>query len=327
VTVECILLDMDGVIANFIDAAIDATGVPISHSEWLTWNAHVSHRSDDEFWQAIADRPSFWLNIKPYPWAKELFEMCREVAPVVFCSTPVTDPKCASQKIEWLRTHGFMAADGNDYILTHNKGLMGHPSRVLIDDGDHNIKAFEAAGGKTILFPQPWNAAGECPAEDILATVKSGLSQLTCQKPQVNVKDLIGVTKPPQHCIPLPVLWEIGMAMFEGGWKYRDHNYRKIGVQASVYYDAARRHLDAWWEGEDIDQKSGLNHITKVMSCLTVLRDCMMQSEAGAPVQFQDDRPPKSCVTMEMAEAQFKVILERLQREHGDCKPPYTEIG
>ncbi len=142
-----------------------------------------------------------------------------------------------------------------------------------------------------------------------------------------NPKDLIGATKPPQHCIPLPVLWEIGMAMFEGGWKYRDHNYRKIGVQASAYYDAARRHLDAWWEGEDIDPKSGLNHITKAMSGLVVLRDCMMQSAAGASVQFQDDRPPKSHVTMEMAEQQFRVMLERLQREHGDCKPPYTEIG
>jgi hypothetical protein len=85
--------------------------------------------------------------------------------------------------------------------------------------------------------------------------------------------------------------------------------------------------LDAWWEGEDIDQKSGLNHITKVISCLTVLRDCMMQSEAGAPVTFQDDRPPKSFVTMEMAEQQFKVMLDRLKLEHGDCKPPFTEIG
>lgn len=147
------------------------------------------------------------------------------------------------------------------------------------------------------------------------------------QQAACNPKDLIGVTKPPQHCIPLPVLWEIGMAMCEGGWKYRDHNYRKIGVQASVYYDAARRHLDAWWEGENIDPQSGLNHITKVMSCLTVLRDCMMQSEAGAPVEFQDDRPPKSFVTMEMAEEQFKVMLERLEREHGECKPPYTERG
>lgn len=326
--IECILLDMDGVIANFIQAAIDATGVPLTHGQWSTWNAHWAHMEDNEFWERIARRPSFWRDVKPYPWAKQLVEMCRAVAPVVFCSTPVTDPKCASQKIEWLRLNGFMAQDGNDYIFTHNKGLCGHSSRLLIDDGTHNIDAFTAAGGKAILFPQPWNTDQIALTDDVrLSFVRSELDKLTHPKSATNPKDLIGATKPPQHCIPLPVLWEIGMAMAEGGWKYRDHNYRKIGVQASAYYDAARRHLDAWWEGEDIDSKSGLNHITKAMSGLVVLRDCMMQSAAGAPVEFHDDRPPKSYVTMEMAEQQFKVMLERLQREHGDCKPPYTEIG
>jgi len=143
----------------------------------------------------------------------------------------------------------------------------------------------------------------------------------------VNPKDAIGATKPPQHCVPLPVLYEVGMGMFEGGWKYRDHNYRMIGVQASAYYDATRRHLDAWWEGEDIDPKSGIHHVTKAISGLFVLRDCMMQSAAGAPVEFQDDRPPKSHVKMEDLERQFLVMLERLKREHGDCKPPYTAQG
>lgn len=325
--VDCILLDMDGVIANFVEGAIEAAGLPMTHGQASKWNFHRDHMSEDEFYQSIADRPSFWLDLLPYSWAKELVEMCREVAPVVFCSAPVTDPKCASQKIEWLRLHGFMSEDSNDYILTHRKGLMGHPSRLLIDDGKHNIEAFDAAGGKTILFPQPWNSDREYSHQELLSIVREELNLLTLPKTEVNPKDLIGATKPPQHCVPMPVLWEIGMAMFEGGWKYRDHNYRKIGVQASAYYDAARRHLDAWWEGEDIDPKSGLNHITKVMSCLTVLRDCMMQSEAGAPVKFQDDRPPKSYVTMEMAEKQFQTMLERLKREHGDCKPPYTEIG
>jgi 5'(3')-deoxyribonucleotidase len=326
VTVECILLDMDGVIANFVEGAIEVARLPMVHSEASKWNFHLDHISEHEFWGKIADHQPFWRELKPYPWASELVEMCREVAPIVFCSAPCLDPKSASQKIEWLRLNGFMAEDKNDYILTHNKGLMGHPSRLLIDDGKHNIEAFEAAGGNTILFPQPWNSGRAYSHQELLSVVREELNLLTLPKPQVNVKDLIGVTKPPQHCIPLPVLWEIGMAMFEGGWKYRDHNYRKVGVQASVYYDAARRHLDAWWEGEDIDAKSGLNHITKVMSCLTVLRDCMMQSEAGAPVTFQDDRPPKSRVTMEMAEQQFKVMLDRLQLEHGDCKPPFIEI-
>lgn len=142
-----------------------------------------------------------------------------------------------------------------------------------------------------------------------------------------NPKDSIGYTKPPLHCVPSHVLFEVGMGMFEGGWKYREANYRVIGVRASIYFDAAMRHLIAWWEGEDIDPASQIHHISKVISCLMVLRDCQMQSENGSGVDYKDDRPPKSRVQMSALEAQFKAMLERLQRDHGDRKEPYTELG
>jgi hypothetical protein len=140
-----------------------------------------------------------------------------------------------------------------------------------------------------------------------------------------NPKDSVGCTKPPLHCIPTPVLFEIGMGMYEGGWKYREANWRVIGVRASIYYDAALRHLTAWWDGEDIDPASKIHHISKVMSCLAVLRDCQLQAENGSGVDYKDDRPPKSHVPMSKLEDQFKAMLSRLQAEHGDRKPPYTQ--
>lgn len=76
--------------------------------------------------------------------------------------------------------------------------------------------------------------------------------------------------------------------MLEGALKYGRHNYRIAGVRASVYYDATKRHLDAWWEGEDLDPKSRINHITKAISSLTVLRDAMLRGN------WVDDRPPRS---------------------------------
>lgn len=324
---DCILLDMDGVIADFVTASIKAADLPLTHDQVTIWAYYREHMTEDQFWEKVGDDERFWNEIEPYPWAAQLVAMCQEYGKVYFCSSPCLDPKSASAKIEWLRHHGFMGQRRNDYILTSHKGLLGNPSRVLIDDGDHNIEAFRKSGGQTILFPQPWNAAGKYEAEDLLATVQTELNRLTSSEPPKNPKDIIGATKPPQHCVPLPVLWEVGMGMFEGGWKYQDHNYRVIGVQASAYLDATRRHLDAWWEGEDIDPKSGLHHVTKAISGLFVLRDCMMQSAAGAPVEFIDDRPPKSYVTMEDMERQFAEMLERLKREHGDCKPPYTAKG
>jgi hypothetical protein len=105
---------------------------------------------------------------------------------------------------------------------------------------------------------------------------------------QSNPKDLVGTTKVPMSTVSAPVMAEVGVAMLEGALKYGRHNYRAVGVRASVYYDATMRHMMAWWEGEDIDPGSGLSHITKAITSLMVLRDSMIQGNVI------DDRPPSS---------------------------------
>lgn len=108
---------------------------------------------------------------------------------------------------------------------------------------------------------------------------------MTTSKPS-NPKDSVGIKKVPHSTIPSGVVGELGLAMLEGARKYGRHNWRVIGVLTSVYYDAAKRHLDAFWEGQDTDPDSGLPHIVKAMACLTVIRDAQMM---GTCV---DDRPP-----------------------------------
>ncbi|MCK1668646.1 dATP/dGTP diphosphohydrolase domain-containing protein [Bradyrhizobium sp. 153] len=105
-----------------------------------------------------------------------------------------------------------------------------------------------------------------------------------------NPKDAFGVLKAGISFVSLPVLLETAIGMAEGGFKYGAHNYRAVGVRASVYVDATFRHLAQFWEGEDIDPESGaqLSHITKAIASLTVLRDSMIQGN------WTDDRPPPS---------------------------------
>ncbi len=102
-----------------------------------------------------------------------------------------------------------------------------------------------------------------------------------------NPKDSVGVRKAPLSAVPAEVLMEIGVGMLEGARKYGRHNYRVVGVRASVYYDACLRHLMAWWEGEDVDPDSGMSHITKLLTSAVVLRDAMLNEK------LTDDRPPK----------------------------------
>jgi hypothetical protein len=78
----------------------------------------------------------------------------------------------------------------------------------------------------------------------------------------------------------------MSLGMLEGACKYGSHNYRHAGVKASTYFDATiLRHMGRWWEGEDIDAASGLNHIIKAMSSLHVLADAILQGN------LIDDRP------------------------------------
>lgn len=104
---------------------------------------------------------------------------------------------------------------------------------------------------------------------------------------QSNPKDAVGIKKVPFSTVSARVVAELGLAMMEGALKYSRHNYRKAGVRASVYYDAAFRHLTAWWEGQDIDPDSGLSHLTKAMGCLHVIRDSQLMQN------WVDDRPPR----------------------------------
>jgi hypothetical protein len=140
-------------------------------------------------------------------------------------------------------------------------------------------------------------------------------------KPEVklsNPKDSIGVRKAPMSTIPANVLAEMGVAMLEGTAKYGRHNYREVGVRASVYYDAVMRHLFAWWEGEDIDPDSGVSHITKAMTALVVLRDSMMQEN------WADDRPPKSKNFYTELNEKSGSILDK----HADKSPKHiTELN
>jgi hypothetical protein len=134
-----------------------------------------------------------------------------------------------------------------------------------------------------------------------------------------NPKQGQGQKKVPFSTVPATVIAELAVAMHEGARKYGRHNFRRAGeILASVYYDANRRHMDAWWEGEDLDPDSKLSHITKAIASLTVLRDAMIQG------RFKDDRPPKAPPTwLDSLNAAVREINSRIP----DPVPPYIEAA
>lgn len=130
-----------------------------------------------------------------------------------------------------------------------------------------------------------------------------------------NPKDIVGSGKPPMSTVPAGVLVEIGIAMLEGALKYGRHNYRAVGVRASIYYDAAMGHLMSWWEGEDIDRESRLSHVTKAITSLVVLRDSMLMGN------FEDDRPPVVPNSPSRSDAQLAAHCHNLAIQYSHLQP------
>ncbi len=132
----------------------------------------------------------------------------------------------------------------------------------------------------------------------------------------VNPKDALGSAKNPHGCISRAVLAEVGLAMMEGARKYGRHNYRVSPVRAEIYNDACNRHVDAWWEGEDIDPDSGLHHLSKAIASLFVIRDAIIQG------CWYDDRPLK---TPPEHWEYIKKATAGLLEKYPESKPPFTQ--
>jgi len=106
--------------------------------------------------------------------------------------------------------------------------------------------------------------------------------------PDANPKNQYGVAKPCLSAVPPLALFQIGRAMEMGAAKYGLMNWRLTQVKASVYYNAAMRHLMAWWDGEEFDTESNLPHLALAAANLCILLDA---GSAGRDAFLEDDRP------------------------------------
>lgn len=105
--------------------------------------------------------------------------------------------------------------------------------------------------------------------------------------PDGNPKTAAGLLKTPLRLVPTIGIEAEARVFRLGAAKYGAYNWRELNVSCSVYYEAAMRHLFAWFNGEDIDPESGELHIAHVRACMGILLD------AEAHGKLNDDRPPR----------------------------------
>lgn len=237
----------------------------------------------DEFidtWDS--DKPVIWqgdLDLEPYPFPENVPPFHSQNEPKkdqeYFYPSVYSDPLCGPSP--WVKT-GDVIVPREDFVLdSFTDAVIEAPKYVPLDP-DHVFVNEAICGGPN----HPSNT-----------------------KPS-NPKDSVGIAKVPFSTVSAVVWAEVGLAMMEGARKYGRHNYREVGVLASVYYDATLRHLTDWYEGQDTDPASGLSHITKAIASLTVLRDSMIREN------WVDDRPPAvKDGWMDELNAKAKEIIEK----------------
>jgi len=155
------LLDLDGVIANFVAGSIEACELPITEDDVQQWNYYEPFMTRYEFWRRIHEHQYFWEDLPVYPGSYELVDRLESRGDVIFCTDPSGDDDAATGKIKWLVRNGFVKPGGNNYVLTHHKHLLAKPGVVLIDDYPANVEKFIEHGGEALLFDRPWNKGSD----------------------------------------------------------------------------------------------------------------------------------------------------------------------
>jgi len=128
---------------------------------------------------------------------------------------------------------------------------------------------------------------------------------------QSNPKDIIGSNKLPLHLWPTTATIHGCLALLDGALKYGRSNWRAVGVRASIYADACKRHIDAWMEGEDEDPDSGLHPLGHALASLAIL------IEAIEKRNLRDDR----CYPL----PDYRGMVERLTPNVARLKAVYAD--
>lgn len=176
-----IYIDMDGVLSDFVQGALDLFQQPDALSDWPLGShrvAQVLGVSGTEFWKRIdASGSSFWSELAPYPWVAELLTLV-DSYPWYILTSPSRDGSSADGKMQWMRR--YLGDDFRRYLISPQKQLLANSNSILIDDLDPNIERFETAGGTGILFPRKWNANHRL-ADKPLAYVQQRLADFAGQ--------------------------------------------------------------------------------------------------------------------------------------------------
>lgn len=142
----------------------------------------------------------------------------------------------------------------------------------------------------------------------------------------INPKDAIGATKVPVHLWPAEATALGSLGMLEGMLKYGQNNFiAGDGVIASIYVDAAMRHLMAWFAGEDAAHDTGTPHLGNALATIAIL----VKARAHGKLIDDRDYSPAANGALYRAFIENEVTphIKRLKEMFKDKSPKHFTIA
>jgi len=136
-TQPMIFFDLDGVLSDF--------------DRWATEQGKLKPNGAVN-WNALDY--NWWVTMPPTPGAKDAYDTAWKLGRVMFLTAASLDSGSFSGKVDWVKK--FVPEAGSRIVETlviapsADKALLAAPNRILIDDRQSNIDAWNAAGGMGI---------------------------------------------------------------------------------------------------------------------------------------------------------------------------------
>ena len=154
-----IFLDMDGVLVDFVSAALKAHNRPDPYVNGMYAGKRLEdvwEMSPSKFWEPMRGH-EFWAKLKPTKEFRRIVRaLPRTVQRAILTTPSKRDAESITGKTTWVRT--WMPGMEEEIVFAKNKELIADWNSILVDDTDDVVETFRENGGRAILFPRPWNS-------------------------------------------------------------------------------------------------------------------------------------------------------------------------
>jgi len=175
--IERIFIDIDGVLANYLERLLDnynqRHGTSFIAADVTDW--HLKNiLQPGQKWGDYIDK-DFWTALKSYPWAHSLVRLVRDTKlPYAFLTALLDENRPDNAfatfidgRRKWLDDQ-FPTLEGQGFppstrlIFASCKDLVVKEGDLLIEDASHNVNAARAVGAHVLALAQPWNQDIKC---------------------------------------------------------------------------------------------------------------------------------------------------------------------